>query len=72
MNLAQEFAAIQAASDRQRTRDTAAQVAKEHNLPDSDTELLLTYSEDERMMRVLAKRLEQDRPLTLEEQIRSF
>ncbi len=70
MRLQDEFAAIQAAADKQKTRDTAAQVAKEYNLPDSDAEVLLAYSEDERLMRVMAKRLERDRPFTPEEQVR--
>lgn len=71
MRLEQEFAAIRAEETRQGQRDLAASIAKEHKLPESDADLLLTYSEDPRMMRVLAKRLEQDRPLTAEEQIRS-
>lgn len=70
MRLEDEFALYEARVKEQGTKELAASIAREYNLPDSDADLLASH-EDERMMRVLAERFAQDREVTHEEQIRT-
>lgn len=70
MRLEDEFAMYEAEQKNQEHKELAASIARENNLPDTDADLLSTY-EDPRMMRALAKRLAEDRPLTPDEQFRA-